>query len=125
MPQRNNIRYIVVHSTFTKALLPNQVTWPYHYLIARNGKLVSVHPVKAQDGCIDLAWVGGMLPDNHTGDNRTAAQCETLFNTLVALAEQYPDARIMGAEKLYREPDPGFDVTDWIKHYIPPVVRAA
>lgn len=120
---RNKIRYIVVHSTGTKPDMPlNDLdNLPYHFLITNAGKLLSLKPVSPKDGTIELALVGGMDKNGDRVDCRTARQNETLFNTLIKLCDDYPEAKITAADKLYvySFANPGFDLQQWLTDYVP------
>jgi len=127
--QRFNIRYIVVHTTGTRpgVALRELDSLPYHYLITQGGKLINLRSLQPQDGTIEVALSGGLdRQGNHT-DRRSDAQNETLFNTLVLLTEAYGEARIMGADEVYKYGfhNPGFDVKSWLHSYIPSFLQAA
>lgn len=125
---RSRINYIAVHSTSTKpdTLLNAIDSLPYHYIISRAGKLISMKPVAPKDGTIEIALVGGLDKEGNRVDCRTERQNETLFNTLILLSEQYPEAKIVPADKLYvySYSNPGFDLQAWIATYIPSFLRA-
>ena len=126
---RNNVRYIIVHSTGTKPdmLLSDLDMFPYHYLITKAGKLLNLKPVTAKDGTVELALVGGLDKQGNRADCRTLRQNETLFNTLVKLCECYPYAKIIAADKLYvySHHNPGFDLQQWLASYVPDFLQAA
>lgn len=125
----SNVHYIVVHSTGTKSdmLLSELDRLRYHYVVTKAGLLLNLKPVKAQDGTIEIALVGGLDKDGNRVDCRTPRQNETLFNTLVRLTEKHTRAKISAADKLYiyGSPNPGFDVLDWIAGYTPKFLQAA
>lgn len=126
---RHNIRYIVVHTTATKPDMPlsGLEKLPYHYVITKGGKLLSLRPVDAHDGTIEVALLGGLNFEGNHVDDRTSYQSETLFNTLVLLSERFPEARIKGADRLYvyPYPNPGFSVQGWLGEYLPSFLMAA
>jgi|GEM_PF-1638555 len=122
------VRFIVVHNTATKPdmLLSELDRLQYHYLITKAGILLSLKSVKAQDGTIEIALVGGLDKEGNRVDCRTPRQNETLFNTLVLLTERHKLAKIIAADRLYVYgfPNPGFDVLDWIANYTPNFLKA-
>ncbi len=127
--QNTNVRYIVVHCTGTK---PNMLVreldkLPYHFIITRNGRLINLKPISANDGTIEVAWIGGLDKHGNHVDNRTEEQNETLFNTLLVLTEKFDEAEITGADKLYiyGHPNPGFDLKAWLNEYIPAFLQDA
>ncbi|QHS60834.1 peptidoglycan recognition protein family protein [Chitinophaga agri] len=125
----NNIRYIVVHSTGTKSdmLLSQMDKLPYHFLVTRAGKLLSLKKPLSTDGTIEIALIGGLDKEGNHIDCRTERQNDTLFNKLVQLLERYPNAKIVPADKvyLYAYPNPGFSLQQWITDYVPAFLRAA
>lgn len=122
------IAHIVVHCTGTN---PAQVIdlrhLPYHFIVTTQGKLVNIRPVRRDNTKITIAWLGGMDHEGHYTDNRTELQKETLFNTLVLLAEHFHEAQIIGADQFASSayPNPGFDVKKWLGAYIPAFLDAA
>lgn len=125
----NNIRYIVVHSTGTKSdmLLSQMDKLPYHFLVTKAGKLLSLKKISGTDGTIEIALIGGLDKEGNQIDCRTELQNDTLFNKLVQLLEKYPNAKIVPADKvyLYAYPNPGFSLQQWITDYVPAFLRAA
>ena len=123
------IKYIVVHSTSTRTdmLVRDMDKLPYHFLITRSGKLISLKPRLATDETIEVAWLGGLDRQGRHVDNRSERQGQTLFNTLVLLSEQYEEAHIVGADELYvyGYSNPGFDLKEWLAEYIPAFLQAA
>jgi len=116
---KQNIRYIVVHSTHT---LPTELyqSLSYHYIIHRNGKVVTGKELTASDGCILVAYVGGIDKGRKVCDTKTSEQSESLFNKLITLSEKYPEAKIVSADEVFgKENFPGFNVKEWIKNFIP------
>lgn len=125
----NHIRYIAIHSTGTKPdmLLSELDKLPYHYLITKAGKLLTLKQVMPNEGTVEIAMVGGLDKDGNRVDCRTHRQNETLFNTLVRLSERYHQSKIIAADKLYVYgfANPGFDVQSWITTYVPDFLQAA
>lgn len=122
---KNNIRYIVVHSTKT---LPEElyISIPYHYIIHRGGKIEKSKKLIASDTCVQIAYLGGVDKDKKPKDTRTDPQNDSLFNTLIMLSEKYPEARIVGADEVFGETNhPGFDVKQWLKSYTPKIIKDA
>lgn len=83
---------------------------PFHRVIKSNGDIVNVHTRRAEEETIHIAV--------SSGKNRklTRAQENTLFDLLVELTEKSRNSRIENA------PDNAafaFDVTAWLKKYIP------
>ena len=100
---------------------------PYHFLVTRSGRLLSLKPVCPTDFIVEVAWLGGLDRHGRHVDNRTEQQNETLFTTLVLLSEQFGTAKIVGADELYvyGYANPGFDVKEWLHSYIPAFLLAA
>jgi hypothetical protein len=122
---KNKVQYIVVHSTQT---LPSEFhfTFPFHYLINRNGKVNKNRKVTKADRAVHVAYVGGIDKGRKVCDTRTEHQNEVLFRLVVLLSEKYPKARIFGADEILGPSnEPGFKVRDWLKTYIPQFIRSA
>ena len=122
---KNNIRYIVVHSSKT---LPEElyISIPYHYIIHRNGNIEKSKKISVTDACVQIAYLGGVDKEKHVTDTRTDPQTDSLFNKLVALSERFPEARIVGADEVFgKTNDPGFNVKDWLKNYTPKILAEA
>ena len=123
--RKNNIRYIVVHSSKT---LPEEfhISTPYHFLIHRNGKVEQSKKISFTDACIQIAYLGGVNKEKQVQDTRTEVQTDSLFNELIALSEKFPEAKIVGADKVFGETNnPGFNVKDWLKNYTPKILAEA
>jgi len=124
-----NVKYLVVHNTCSRQdmLVKEMDKLPFHFLITRNGRLISLKPIQPADGTIEIAWLGGLDKHGRHVDNRTEHQNETLFNTLLVLTERFDDAEIIGADKLYvyGYSNPGFDLKAWLNDYIPAFLQAA
>jgi N-acetylmuramoyl-L-alanine amidase len=122
---KTNVRYIVVHSTQT---LPNELhqTVPFHFIIYRNGKIVREKKLGKADACVQIAYLGGIDKDRKAADTKTDQQCETLFKALVMLSEKYPEAKIVGADEIFGNVnDPGFNVKEWLKNFVPKSINPA
>ena len=122
---KNNIRYIVVHSSKT---LPEElyISIPYHYIIHRNGSIGKSKKLSVTDACVQIAYLGGVDKEKQVQDTRTDPQTDSLFNKLVALSERFPEARIVGADEVFgKTNDPGFNVKDWLKNYTPKILAEA
>lgn len=122
---KNNIRYIVVHSTQTLATgLTNNL--PFHYIIHRNGKVKKGKQFEPNDVIVQVAYIGGINAEGKLVDNRTKEQNETLFNTLLLFTEKFPKAKIIGADEQFGSLCyPGFNVKGWLKSYIPTSINPA
>lgn len=127
MINKHKMKYIVVHSTGTNIRQTiDHSKMPYHFIITLSGRLLNLNQVDAKDGCVDVAYVGGIDKKGTMQDTRTVIQCECMFNTLVLLSEQFPDARIVGADELYGLKErPGFNVKSWLQEYVPVMLLAA
>jgi hypothetical protein len=122
---KNNVRYIVVHSTQT---LPHELhhSTVYHYIIHRNGKVAEGKKLLATDGCIQIAYLGGVDKERNILDTKTEKQSEVLYNTLVKLSGKHSHAKIVSAEEIFgKQNNPGFDVKEWLKTYIPASIKSA
>jgi len=123
--QKNNVRYIVVHSTQT---LPHELhhSLVYHYIIHRNGKVAEGKKLLSTDGCIQIAYLGGIDKSGNVTDTKTEKQSESLYTTLIKLCEKHPQAKIVSAEDLFgKQNNPGFNVKDWLKSYVPASTKSA
>lgn len=122
---RQNIRYIVVHSTQT---LPTELyqSLAYHYIIHRNGKVVKGKNLSASEGCLQIAYLGGVDKDRKIRDTKTPEQAEALYNELIKFSEKYPEAKIVSADKVFgKENLLGFDLKEWMKDFIPSSLNRA
>jgi len=142
-----NIKYIVVHCTATppettidsiKNYWRQNLGWKnpgYHYIIKRNGDIVNIFPEdKVSNGVkgynknsVHISYIGGVDKNNQAIDNRTDAQKHAMFDKLVALAEKYPNATILGHRDFpgVTKMCPSFDVNEWLKNYTPDLDQAA
>ncbi len=127
--RRGIVRYIVVHSTGTRQdmQVKELEKLPYHYLLTKKGRLISLKPFQPKDGTIELAWLGGLDEQGRHVDNRTEEQNESLFTTLLLLSERFPEAKVVGADQLYVYgfANPGFDIRAWLDDYMPAFLQAA
>jgi hypothetical protein len=122
---KHNVRYIVIHSTQT---LPHELhhSLIYHYIIHRNGKVVSGKKLLSTDGCIQIAYLGGIDKERNVLDTKTEKQSDSLYTTLVKLSEKHPAAKIVSAEEVFgKQNNPGFDVKTWLKNYVPTPLKSA
>lgn len=116
---KNNVQYIVVHSTQT---LPFELhyAFPFNYIIHRSGRVITTKKITKKDTAIHIAYIGGIDKDRNICDTRTEEQNEMLLSTLSVLTDKYPDARIFNADEILgKSNNPGFHVRDWLKTYIP------
>ena len=125
--RRTRVARIVVHCTGTRpGMRLKQVdALPYHYLVTQGGKLLNLKPVKDVRK-IEIAWLGGLDKFGRHVDNRTPAQSETLFISLLRLTEHNPRVRITAADQLYPYgfDNPGFDLMKWLDDYIANILQA-
>ena len=122
---KQNIRYIAVHSTKTLGSELYQSVI-YNYIIHRNGNVAKEKKLIASDGCIQIAYVGGIDKQRNICDTKTYEQSESLFNTLVMLSEKYPEARIVSADEIFgKENSPGFNIKEWLKNFTPISINRA
>ena len=122
------VTHIVLHSTGTHPdTLVDTTQQPFHFAVTQAGKLVNIRQVDTATSEISIAWIGGLDNEGNHVDNRTEPQKETLFNTLVLLSEYFPEATIIGADELnaYDFPNPGFNIKEWLRSYIPAFLDAA
>jgi N-acetylmuramoyl-L-alanine amidase len=144
---KRHIKYIVVHCTATppeatiesiRRYWREHLGWKnpgYHYIIKRNGEIVSLHPenqvangVKDYNkNALHLCYIGGIDPSGVAADNRTAAQKEAMFDKLMELSEKYPSAIILGHRDFpgVTKRCPSFDVRKWLSEYTPDLRMAA
>lgn len=127
--RKYNVRYIVVHTTGTRAdrTFKELDKLPYHYVITPSGRLINLKPLQPKDGTIEIALLGGLNRWGIHADTCTGPQEDTLFNTLILLTEAYPEAQIAGADEMYAYgfANPGFNVREWISEYIPAFLQVA
>lgn len=140
---KREIRYIVVHCTGTapdakvksiQRYWKEVLKWKnpgYHYIIKRNGEIVSLQPEKMiangvkgyNETALHIAYIGGVDKNNAPVDNRTEEQQFSLFDKLVELSERYPFAKILGHRDFpgVVKACPSFDVGKWLKEYVPDI----
>lgn len=123
------VENIVIHSTGTRKNMQVRELdkLPYHFLITQSGRIINIRPIAKTDTTVELALLGGLDITGKHVDDRTPEQNDTLFNTIIALVEQFPRCNILGADSLYPYgfANPGFDVKKWLGKYIPPCLKAA
>lgn len=122
---KHNVRYIVIHSTQT---LPHELhhSLVYHYTVHRNGKVAEGKKLLSTDGCIQIAYLGGIDKDRNVVDTKTEKQSDALYTTLVKLSEKHPAAKVVSAEEVFgKQNNPGFDVKSWLKNYVPAPLKSA
>jgi hypothetical protein len=115
----------VIHSTQT---LPHELNHSlvYHYIVHRNGKVAEGKKLLATDGCIQIAYLGGIDKDRNVLDTKTEKQSDSLYATLVKISEKHPAAKIVSAEEVFgKQNNPGFDVKTWLKSYVPSPLKSA
>ncbi|HYD22684.1 MAG TPA: hypothetical protein VEB40_14480 [Flavipsychrobacter sp.] len=118
-----DIRYIVVHKTGTRQseTINDLDSLPYHYVITKADKLINLRPLQPADGTVEVAMIGGIDKKGFHSDNRNELQNRTLFFTLAAISIAFPEAKMLGADQLYKYgfANPGFNVSDFMTHYCP------
>jgi hypothetical protein len=121
----SNVQYITLHSTQTKrGELPENCE--FNYLITSNGEIMRLLKMKPGDGCVSVAYVGGIDPDNRAANTMNHRQQETLYGLLIQLSARYKNAQIVGANQLYcNKRDTGFDVKKWLREFTPALKMAA
>lgn len=144
---KRDIKYIVLHCTATpvtatieaiKNYWRNVLGWKnngYHYIIKRDGTVVNITPeAQIANGVagynthsIHLSYIGGVDTNDKPLDNRTDAQKEAMFNLIMNLHHQYPQAEIKGHRDFpnVKKACPSFDVKTWLKQYEPSFLQAA
>lgn len=81
----------------------------YHYVVFPDGRVDSLlEEAKVSNGvqgfnstAINIAYVGGIDSKGKAIDNRTQAQKDALYTTLMYLKQQYPNAHIMGHRDIW------------------------
>jgi N-acetylmuramoyl-L-alanine amidase len=144
MNSKNNprkIKYIVIHCTASnpeakvadiQAYWKKQLGWEnpgYHYLIKRNGDIVQLQKENLiangvagyNKESIHLSYIGGIDKQGKPTDNRTDAQQSSMFDKIVSLTENYPEAKVLGHRDFpnQKKACPCFDVRDWLRKYEP------
>lgn len=145
MKTQRTIKHIVIHCTATpqtttiasiKDYWKRMKGWGevpgYHYIIRPCGEIVSLWPEeKASNGVyghnatsLNVAYIGGVDAKGRPLDNRTLKQKEALFNLIVRLCERYPQAIVVGHRdfKGVMKDCPSFDVTTWLRSFVPNVI---
>ena len=142
------INFIVVHCTATQPTATVDAikrywkkvrgwgdTPGYHYLILRNGEILSLlEESKMSYGahghnpeCIHIAYIGGIDENGNPKDNRTVLQREAMHSKLMEISKRYPNAEILGHRDFRNvaKACPSFDVREWLKNYEPDFKQAA
>ena len=110
------VKLLIVHCSATRCDRPYSVESliatgearfgqvSYHYYVRRNGDVIPLLPESIQgvharhyNYCsIGICYEGGLNAKGIADDTRTEAQKHSLYELLVALREEYPEARIIG-----------------------------
>ena len=85
-------------------------SWGYHYYIRRDGTLEELRPVELPGAhvkgfnqkSIGVCYEGGLNNNGEPMDTRTAEQTVTMYELLVRLMTEYPDAEIVGHRDLLK-----------------------
>ena len=96
----------------------------YHYYITKDGLLypcrpeneIGAHARHYNAHSIGICYEGGLDKNGKPADTRTPEQKETMEDLLYSLAQDYPDAEILGHCDLpgVRKACPSFDVATWL-----------
>ena len=96
----------------------------YHYYITKDGMLypcrpedeIGAHARHYNAHSIGICYEGGLDKNGKPADTRTPEQKETLEELLYSLAQDYPNAEILGHCDLpgVRKACPSFDVATWL-----------
>jgi hypothetical protein len=121
----NNIRYIAVHSTQSRpGELPARND--FHYVITTSGDILHPQKIKPEDGCVSVAYVGGLDASGRPANTMNYRQQDALYGLLIQLSARFKTAQIKGANELYTNPlDTGFDVKGWMGAFTPRLTTAA
>ena len=105
----------------------------YHFVIKRDGTKetgrdlmeAGAHVKTYNHRSIGICLVGGVSETdiNVWEDNFVSEQYATLYNLLVDLKEQFPEAKVMGHNEVSSKACPSFNVQEWLvkKELIKPV----
>jgi len=117
MRNMKEVKYLVIHCSATKLsklMTADDVDnchraqgWDmigYHWYIDRNGLITEgrkeqfegAHVRGYNDCAIGICYEGGLDEEGNYADTRTPEQCDTLFDLLITLKQQFPKARIYG-----------------------------
>lgn len=138
---KRNIKNIVIHCTATsiktklqsiRDYWKNKLGWKnpgYHYIIDYLGNITPLLPeskiangVKGHNAeSIHISYIGGIDFEGKPYDTRSYAQELAMFELIVKLSVKHPKARILGHRdfKGVNKACPSFDVTGWLKSFIP------
>ena len=114
------VKFIVVHCTATRCNKPFSVErliecgedkfgqCSYHYYVRLDGSVIPLLPESLQgvhaagyNSCsLGVAYEGGLDENGKPADTRTEQQKHALYELLKALANDYPDACILGHYEL-------------------------
>ena len=96
----------------------------YHYYITKDGMLypcrpeneIGAHARHYNAHSIGICYEGGLDENGKPADTRTPEQKETMEDLLYCLAQDYPNAEILGHCDLpgVRKACPSFDVATWL-----------
>jgi hypothetical protein len=129
------VNYILVHATMTRPEVEAERLYkidarnerpPFHILIDRWGKPVRLlgcnietpRLVSFPAECVHIAYEGGIGYNGKTADTRSLLQAYTLFKKILELRKLFPDALIIGADRIGSpETKPGFNVPAWLQFY--------
>ncbi len=119
----NNLKYIVVHSTKS---VPGSIPFncEFNYIISATGELIKKKRPLPGDGCLSIAYTGGLNSSGKPDNTLNERQAEQLFELLVKLSTQHRAASILGANQLYNDPqETGFDLGEWLRSYTPKILQ--
>lgn len=131
------IKGLFVHSTATKASRKvsaddiwqwhvkenGWASWGYHFLIQRDGTLVTLRPMnkngahtsRYNSGTVGIVMAGGISDTHNPKANFTRAQFRTLRKFTDDFKEAYPDAFIKGHRDVANTACPSFQVGHWLE----------
>ena len=135
MPNSSNLKYLIIHSTYTREGNDINMTAPMNYsysdIIYINGNIESfLNNKKNRTDSWDLrhnnedinsvsrniAYVGGLNKDNtNAKDTRTLEQKETLEIYVKYMIKRHPNIKIAGYNQFKEKSSPGFEVDKWLQ----------
>jgi len=96
----------------------------YHYVIKRDGTLqkgrelmeAGAHVKSYNHRSVGICLVGGVSETdvNVAENNFEKEQWSTLYNLVVDLKEQFPEAKVMGHNEVSSKACPSFNVQEWL-----------